>query len=78
MNAVRSYTHTTSSGFLILYGLFVLPWIEATYAAILPVLVSVLLILLVGQSRPGQHPALADKLKALDGLPTFMICCYWQ
>ena len=57
MNAVRSYTHTISSCFLILYGLFVLPWIEATYAAILPVLVSVLLILLVGQSRPGRHSA---------------------
>ncbi len=24
MNAARSYTHTTGSGFLILYGLFVL------------------------------------------------------
>lgn len=57
MKAVRSYTHTIGSGLLVLYGLFVLPWIEATYAAILPVLVSVLLILLVGQSRPGQHSA---------------------
>ncbi len=57
MNAARSFILIAGSGFLIGYGLFVLPWIEATYAAILPVLVSVLLILLVGQSRPGRHPA---------------------
>ena len=57
MNAARSFVLIAGSGFLIGYGLFVLPWIEATYAAILPVLVPVLLILLVGQSRPGQHSA---------------------
>ena len=57
MNAARSFILIAGSGFLIGYGLFVLPWIEATYAAILPVLVSVLLILLVGQSRPGRHSA---------------------
>ncbi len=65
MNAARSFVLIAGSGFLIGYGLFVLPWIEATYAAILPVLVSVLLILLVGQSRPGRHSA---SLRWLTGL----------
>ena len=57
MNAARSYTHTTGSGFLIGYGLFVLPWIEATYAAILPVLIAVLLLQFAGRPYATGQPA---------------------
>ena len=56
MKAVRSYTHTIGSGLLILYGLFVLPWIEATYAAILPVLIAVLLLLFAGRPYAAGQP----------------------
>ena len=56
MNAVRSYTHTITSGLLILYGLFALPWIEATYAAILPVLIAVLLLLFAGRPYAAGRP----------------------
>ncbi|MDE0538916.1 MAG: TRAP transporter large permease subunit [Rhodospirillales bacterium] len=56
MNAVRSYSHTITSGLLVLYGLFVLPWIEATYAAILPVLIAVLLLLFAGRPYATGQP----------------------
>ena len=68
MKAVGSYTHTITSGLLILYGLFVLPWIEATYAAILPVLIAVLLLLFAGrpyakaQQEATRRPALVADL----------------
>ena len=56
MKAVRSYTHTITSGLLVLYGLFVLPWIEATYAAVLPVLIAVLLLLFAGRPYATGQP----------------------
>ncbi len=84
MNAARSYTHTTSSGFLILYGLFVLPWIEATYAAILPVLIAVLLLLFIGrpyatgQPEATRRPALiADLLLLTIGIGVLLRLYLW-
>ncbi len=84
MNAARSYTHTISSGLLILYGLFVLPWIEATYAAVLPVLIAVLLLLFAGrpytagQREATRWPALiADLLFLTVGIGVLLRLYLW-
>ncbi len=84
MKAARSYTHTIGSGFLVLYGLFVLPWIEATYAAILPVLIAVLLLLFAGrpyaagQPEATRRPALiADLLFLTIGIAVLLRLYSW-
>ena len=84
MKAVRSYTHTIGSGLLVLYGLFVLPWIEATYAAILPVLIALLLLLFIGRPyASGQQEALrwptliADLLFLIIGIGVLLRLYLW-